>query len=112
MELIYRLGQGGRPVRTVDLVQSLAVAQPTVTKALHRLAREGLIVIHRRSSVELTDVGRQLAEACRERHLLVVRFLVALGVPAAQAELDAEGIEHHVSEATVAAMRRFLQGGR
>jgi DtxR family manganese transport transcriptional regulator len=38
----------------------------------------------------------------------VVAFLAAIGVPEAIAEADAEGIEHHVSDETLAAFERFL----
>jgi DtxR family transcriptional regulator, manganese transport regulator len=46
----------------------------------------------------------------RARHRLVVQVLIALGVPAEAAEADAEGIEHHVSETTLKAFAKFLQG--
>ncbi|MBL8067260.1 MAG: manganese-binding transcriptional regulator MntR [Armatimonadetes bacterium] len=111
VELIYRLGQPepGGPVRTVDLVHALAVSQPTVTKALDRLQREGLVTVIPRQSVALTTAGIALAQASHDRHELILEFLVAIGVPKAQAELDTEGIEHHVSSATLEAFRKFLE---
>lgn len=109
VELIYRLeGQALDGVRTVDLVEALAVAQPTVTKTLERLQRDGLVEVEPRRRVLLTDRGRELARASLERHEIIVSFLLAIGVPETHAELDAEGIEHHVSETTLDAMRRFL----
>lgn len=56
----------------------------------------------------LTEAGAELAERVRLRHRVVVSFLVAVGVPAETAELDAEGMEHHVSDATLAAFEAFL----
>ena len=56
----------------------------------------------------LTDAGHQLAGRVRARHRLVVEVLLALGVPREAAESDAEGIEHHVSDATLAAFGKFL----
>ena len=109
VELIYRLeGESADGVRTVDLVEALAVAQPTVTKTLERLQRDGLVEVEPRRRVLLTAKGRELAQTSLERHETIVSFLLAIGVPATHAELDAEGIEHHVSETTLAAMRRFL----
>lgn len=109
VELIFRLeGDAPEGVRTVDLVEALAVSQPTVTKTLERLQRDGLVEVEPRRRVMLTSKGRELAQASLERHELIVSFLEQLGVSPAQAELDAEGIEHHVSEETLAAMRRFL----
>lgn len=107
LELIYRLGGTGE-VRTADLVSALGVAQPTVTQTLDRLEREGLVRVARRRGVSLTEEGWRLALEAKERHELTVRFLVALGVPSGVAELDAEGIEHHLSETTVAAIGRYL----
>lgn len=111
VELIYRLGQPepGGSVRTVDLVNALAVSQPTVTKALDRLQREGLVTVVPRQSVDLTQMGLNLARESLERHDLIVRFLIALGVPPEVAELDTEGIEHHVSRATLSAFREYLE---
>src|SRR5690349_11578050 len=80
VELIFRLGRGG-VVRTVDLVEALGVSQPTVTKALDRLSREGLVVVNPRRSVELTTQGVALAKESAERHALIVGFLEAIGVP-------------------------------
>jgi DtxR family manganese transport transcriptional regulator len=118
VELIYRLGQMAQSegssgiVRTADLVRSLDVAQPTVTKALDRLQREGLVRVKPRQHVELTEAGLALAARSHQRHEMIVQFLEALGVPRAVADLDAEGIEHHVSEQTLAAMERFLASDR
>lgn len=110
VELIYRLGESGREVKTTNLVDVLDVAQPTVTKALDRLQREGLVTIHPRRRIELTAEGLQLAVQSRRRHDLIVQFLVSIGVSPITAEIDAEGIEHHVSEETLAAIAQFIRG--
>lgn len=110
VELIYRLGRDHKEVRTTDLVEALGVAQPTVTKTLDRLHRDGLVTVHPRRRVELTAAGESLASEISERHLLIVKFLEAVGVPKEVAELDAEGIEHHVSETTQRAFARFVRG--
>lgn len=110
VELIYRLGgfEDLRPIRNVELVEALGVSQPTVTKALERLRQDGLVTVRPREDVSLTDQGLAMARASLERHRLIVEFLVSLGVDATQAEIDTEGIEHHVSEQTVNAMKRYL----
>jgi DtxR family manganese transport transcriptional regulator len=54
-----------------------------------------------------------MAESSRRRHAVVLGFLRAMGVSEATARIDAEGIEHHVSDETLELMRRFAeQGGR
>ena len=97
-ELIHEQGEA----RPVDIAARLGVRAPTVTKALDRLAREGLITRERYRSVFLTEEGRRLALECRRRHAIVLRFLIRLGLDAETAERDAEGIEHHVSDRTLA----------
>ena len=60
-------------------------------------------------SIFLTEMGRRMADEARKHHALVLDFLLALGVPAKDAEVDAEGIEHHLSSTTLSAMKRFTR---
>jgi DtxR family manganese transport transcriptional regulator len=108
VELIDELIRETGEARTVDISRRLGVSHVTVTKALVRLQEAGLVTSRPYRSNFLTDSGRAMASACRERHALVRRFLIAVGVPESAAAIDAEGIEHHVSAATLEAMRRFL----
>jgi len=108
VELIADLIDVTGEARAVDLAERLGVTNATVNNALNRLARDGLVTRQRYRSIFLTDSGRALAETARERHRLVRDFLVGLGVDPETAEIDAEGIEHHTSEKTLAALRRFL----
>lgn len=85
------------------------MAQPTVAKMLKRLVRDGWVVQRPYRGVFLTPAGEALAASSRQRHQIVERFLLALGIDEATARRDAEGIEHHVSEATVAAFAAFLE---
>ncbi|MCC6284768.1 MAG: manganese-binding transcriptional regulator MntR [Phycisphaerales bacterium] len=96
--------------RVTDLARMMGVSHVTVTRIVSRLARDGLVVSPPRRPVTLTPAGTRLAQRARERHEIVLRFLVAIGVPPAQAAIDAEGIEHHASQATIRAMRRVVQG--
>ncbi len=92
----------------VDLARRLGVTHVTVNRAVKRLQRGGLVSTQPYRAIFLTPAGHRLALESRERHDLVVRFLVALGVPPAVAESDAEGIEHHVSRETLRALRAHL----
>ncbi|WP_108862377.1 manganese-binding transcriptional regulator MntR [Ruegeria sp. Alg231-54] len=109
VELIAELIHERGAARPVEIAERLGVTQPTVSKNLSRLKREGLIEHEPYRSLRLTEAGRQLAEACRKRHRIVVDFLVALGVSRDVAEHDAEGIEHHVSEETLGVFRAFTE---
>jgi DtxR family manganese transport transcriptional regulator len=109
VELIARLIEERGAARGVDLAERLGVSPVTVGKTIKRLVREGFVKAEPYRNVFLTDKGRRLAESSRERHSIVLDFLVALGVPEKSAEADAEGIEHHVSKHTLEAMRRYLK---
>ncbi|MBN9563054.1 MAG: manganese-binding transcriptional regulator MntR [Alphaproteobacteria bacterium] len=110
VELISDLLGSGGEARPTDIARRLGVSHATAIKSIGRLKREGLAVAKPYRGVFLTEAGEILAERVRVRHRLVVDLLIAVGVPAESAEQDAEGIEHHVSDATLAAFGRFLRG--
>jgi DtxR family manganese transport transcriptional regulator len=107
-EMISDLAAELGEARIADIATRMGVTHPTATKAVARLKREGLAVSRPYRGVFLTDEGAALANRCRARHRMVVELLVAVGVPEATAELDAEGMEHHVSDETLAAFQVFL----
>ncbi len=111
-ELIADLMATGGEARTVDVARRMGVAHATAVKTIGRLKREGLVTALPYRGVFLTEAGQALAERVRARHRLVVELLVAVGVPVEDAEADAEGIEHYVSESTLAAFAGFLQARR
>lgn len=110
VELISDLIAHGGEARQVDIASRLGVAQPTVAKMLKRLIRDGLAVQRPYRGVFLTEAGEEIAVMSRERHRTVEGFLLALGVPADIARRDAEGIEHHVSEETLAIFAAYIAG--
>ncbi len=77
-----------------------------MNKVVARLRRDGLVEGRRYRSLFLTEEGHRLADTARRRHRAVVDFLLSLGVSEDVARADAEGIEHHVSDETLAAFRR------
>jgi DtxR family manganese transport transcriptional regulator len=109
VELISDLLATEGEARPTDIARRLGVSHATAIKTIGRLKREGLAVAKPYRGVFLTGAGDSLAERVRTRHRLVVDVLKAIGVPAESAEQDAEGIEHHVSDATLAAFGRFLR---
>ncbi len=104
-ELIEERGEA----RVRDLSAMMGVSHVTVSRIISRLARKGLVSTEPYRPIELTASGRDLAARVKRRHEIVLAFLRAIGVGAEQAEIDAEGIEHHVSEATIRAMERVLR---
>lgn len=110
VEVIADLIASRGEARATDLARSLGVTHVTVIRTVQRLQREGLVTTEPYRSIFLTDAGRKLAGKARARHEKVVAFLEALGVSPSTARADAEGIEHHVSDETLSAMEKFLNG--
>lgn len=112
VELIADLMAVHGEARATDIAKRLGVTHPTALKTVARLKRAGLVTSRPYRGIFLTDQGQALAERVRARHRLMVALLMAVGVPADAAEADAEGMEHHASEATLAAFGRFLAAVR
>ena len=109
VELIGDLIAETGEARVVDLAERLGVSSATVNNAIQRLQRDGLVTAKPYRAIFLTERGQELAAEARERHRLVVEMLLALGVDAATAEVDAEGIEHHASPETLACFQQLTQ---
>ncbi|MEO8420465.1 MAG: manganese-binding transcriptional regulator MntR [Hyphomicrobium sp.] len=112
VELIADLIEEKGEARVVDLSERLGVTKATVNNTIQRLQRDGFVTSQPYRAIFLTDKGRKVAVVSRERHLIVRDLLLALGVDAETADADAEGIEHHVSKATLEAFRRHLSRNR
>ena len=112
VELIADLIEETGEARVVDLAGRLGVSNATVNNTIQRLQRDGLVTSKPYRSIFLTPEGKELAAMARERHGIVRDFLIMLGVDPAIADADAEGIEHHVSDATLNAFREHLRSKR
>ena len=109
VELIADLIEVKGEARVVDLSTRFGVSHATVNKTIQRLKKEGLVNSEPYRSLFLTAKGQKLAQRCKERHIIVLNFLKALGISEKTAELDAEGVEHHVSPETLKAFERFTK---
>jgi len=109
VELVDTLIKEKGEARITDLADRLGVSKVNVSKIIQRLAKEGLVRAEPYRSIFLTPEGESLAAESRARHEIVVNFLIAHGISVSTAEVDAEGIEHHVSQETLDAMQKFIQ---
>jgi DtxR family manganese transport transcriptional regulator len=109
VELIADLLATTGEARAIDIARRLGVSHVTAIRTISRLKRDGVATSRPYRGVFLTKTGQALAERVRARHRLVVNVLLALGVPTEAAEVDAEGMEHYVSDSTLKAFAQFLQ---
>ncbi len=109
VELIDDLITNTGEARLVDIATRMGVTHVTANKSISRMQRDGLVSKRPYRSIFLTPEGQKLAAQTRRRHEIVLACLGLLGVPEEQARIDAEGIEHHISEVTLNAMEKFIR---
>lgn len=109
VEAIAQITSAKGDCRAVDLVRQFEVTHATVNRTVARLQRDGFVETQPYKPIRLTAKGRRLAASSRQRHEIVLHFLLALGVSERTATNDSEGIEHHVSRETLRAMKAFLK---
>ena len=103
-DLIDKLGKA----QTTNIAKTLGVAKPTVSKTLSRLNKDRFINHQPYQPITLTPKGKELAEKCKQRHKIVYDFLIKIGVPKNIAEIDSEGVEHHISSETLKIFKKFI----
>ena len=104
LEAIYVLSQKLGNVRAIDVSQHLGYSKPSVSRAMGILKNGGYITVDDSSHIHLTDAGHAVAEKIYERHDILSKMLVSLGVPESIALEDACRLEHAISYASFAAI--------
>ena len=108
LETILILSQKSRFVRAIDVGEEMGFSRPSVSRAVHLLAEGGLITIEPDGGLMLTDAGREIAEKIYERHTVLSKWLISLGVDPDTATGDACKIEHDISDASFDAVKRHI----
>lgn len=99
LEALYYMWSEGEPPRSARLADWLGVSRPTVTVALRRMTRDGMVRMNGRKEIELTAAGRRAAESIVRRHRIMERWLTdGLGLDWVTADAEAARLEHAVSE--------------
>jgi Mn-dependent DtxR family transcriptional regulator len=105
LELINTKGYA----RVVDIATSLGISQASVTNMIQRLDAEGLLKYEKYRGLVLTTAGETLARNIAQRHQLLTDFLRLLGVDEHVIDHDVEGMEHHISPATLRAIEALTE---
>ena len=96
--LILRERQG--TVRSIDVVHQLALTKPSVSVAMKRFRENGYIQMDADGSITLLPPGEEIAQRIYDRHKLLTRLLMGLGVSEDTAAADACKIEYDMSDET------------
>ncbi len=109
LEAILVLQEKNGYVRSIDIANELNYSKPSVSIAMKKLRTNGYIKMDENSFITLTDEGRQIANRIYERHRILTKLFVALGVSEETAANDACQIEHHLSDETWSKLKKFTQ---
>jgi DtxR family Mn-dependent transcriptional regulator len=109
LEAIYYIRAEGEIVRSARLADWLGVSRPTVTVALRRMTRDGMVRLNAHKEIKLTRRGETAASAIVRRHRIAERWLTdVLGLDWVTADAEAERLEHAVSEVVEETLYRAL----
>jgi DtxR family Mn-dependent transcriptional regulator len=109
LEAIYYIRAEGEAVRSARLADWLSVSRPTVTVALRRMTRDGMVRLNAHKEIELTARGDEAAAAIVRRHRIMERWLTdVLGLDWVTADAEAERLEHAVSQVVEETLYRSL----
>ncbi|HEY2084239.1 MAG TPA: transcriptional regulator MntR [Verrucomicrobiae bacterium] len=109
LERIHELIEKKGYARVVDIASSLKVKQASVTSMVQKLAEAGYLEYEKYRGLVLTDNGRDVARKIQNRHATLSRFFSLFGLDAETQRQDIEGIEHHLSPATVDVLADLAQ---
>ncbi|MEE0970597.1 MAG: metal-dependent transcriptional regulator [Clostridia bacterium] len=105
LETILVLTKKSNAVRAIDICEHMGYSKPSVSRAMGLLRSGGFITVDHDGLITLTEDGKAVAEKIYERHTIITKFLVGLGVDADTASEDACKIEHHISDASFEAIK-------
>lgn len=108
LETIFMLNSKKGYARSIDVANELGVSKPSVSVAMKHFREEGYITIEEDGALKLTAKGEEIAERVFERHQVIARALIALGVDEETAYEDSCKIEHDISQKSFEKIKAYL----
>lgn len=108
-ETIYILKKRNGSVRAIDIVNEMGFSKPTVSVAMKKFRENGFITVDKDGQISLTQQGLFIAERTFEKHNVIARALLMLGVSEETAYEDACRIEHCISDESFTAIKDYLK---
>ena len=109
LERILILQEEKGQVRSIDIAKDMGFSKPSISVAMKKLKEAGLINIDEHGFITLTKEGHVIADRIYERHRVLKKVLIDLGVDPKQAEKDACKVEHVISEETFEAIKEYIK---
>ena len=108
LETIYMIRRRAGSCRSVDVASELGYSKPTISVMMKNLRENGYIRIDDGGELNLTESGMEIALRMFERHEIISKVLMRMGVSEETARKDACKIEHDISDETFEAIKKQL----
>lgn len=108
LESIYVLCSTKPAVRSIDVAEHMNFSKPSVSRAVGLLKKDGYIEVNKDGYISLTEAGKEMANKIFERHTVLTKMLISLGVDEATATEDACRMEHVISDTSFLAMKKHF----
>ena len=109
LETIYILSQQSGSVRSIDVAEHLGYSKPSVSRAVGLLEKDGLLRRDETGALMLTEAGEEKARRIYERHTVLTKLFIRLGVDEETAAEDACRIEHYISDQSFEAIKAHMR---
>lgn len=109
LETILMLKKKIGHVRSIDVANELKFTKASVSVAMKNFREEGFVVIDKDGGISLTEKGLLIAERMYERHGIIAKALMKLGVSEETAYEDSCKIEHHISEESFEKIKKYIE---
>ncbi len=109
LEKILQISQKKESVHAIDIAREMSFSKPSVSVAMNKLKEAGYILINEKGEITLTESGLQIAEKTLEKHIILTKMLMSLGVDEETAMEDACKMEHDISDKTWEAIKKHAE---
>lgn len=107
LEKILQISQKKESVHAIDIAREMNFSKPSVSVAMNKLKELGYIEINDKGDISLTDSGKEIAQKTLEKHIVLTRMLMYLGVKEEVAAEDACRMEHDISDETWSLIKKY-----
>ena len=109
LEIIYELNRKKGRARVKDIALGLNVKLPSVTEMLKKLSDKGFVRYEKYGKIKLTPEGRTIAKSTYNKHKLLTKFFISLGIDKKTAIHDACMAEHILSKKTINKIDEYVR---